>query len=379
LTDLFSADEFSFIGSLRKIKNHTANFTFTYRDLEVVNNTLTDDEDRVSLLGKFNYSGNFLDGVLKTGFDYELGSGREARREFSFVQVANGEGVYTWIDFNENGIQEITEFEIAPFSDQAEYVQVFTNTNEFINADSGRLKLFENAPGARFNPYTFDVAREGLVSNSNRINNRIIYNKLSNKFRSSYIYQINQNKTQLLSGFEQRERKEHRVLTDVYFKNKLTLQLETSLLNNQFFSENFRQKTFDFDQILIQPRLTWVLSNEMRLGSEYSFRTSQNIESLGGQSAIQNAFAFDFNWNKRNEFAVTARLNFDNVDYDGTPNDAVAFSILNGLQDGNNSLWNLGFEKTVFTALRLNLTYDGRKLGDLNPVHTGRARITAVF
>lgn len=414
LTELFNADELSFTGALRKSKNHNANFTFTYRDLNVVNQSLTDEDDRVSLLGKFNYSGNYLKGVVKTGFDYELGSGREPRREFTFIQVANGEGVYTHIDFNGNGLQEITEFEIAPFSDQAQFVRVFTNTNEFINVDSGRLnqwiqiepavqwrneeglkgllarisinstlnlqtRLFEDAPGARFNPYTFDVSREGLVSNSNRINNRIIYNKLSNKFRTSYINQVNQNKVQLLSGFEQRQLTEHRLLTDYYFENKLTLQLETSLINNEFFSENFSQKTFDFDQVLIQPRLTWVLSNEMRVGTEYSYRNSKNIESLGGQTALQNALAFDFSWNKRNEFALTARFNFDNVEYSGDPNDAVAFSILNGLQDGNNALWNLGFEKTVFTALRLNLTYDGRTLGDLRPVHTGRARITAVF
>jgi hypothetical protein len=63
---------------------------------------------------------------------YETSSGTIAQQEFTYVEVEPGLGVYTWIDYNGNGIQELEEFEVAPFPDQARFIRVFLPNQIFV-------------------------------------------------------------------------------------------------------------------------------------------------------------------------------------------------------------------------------------------------------
>jgi len=44
-----------------------------------------------------------------------------------------------WNDYNGNGIQELQEFEIAPFPDQAKYVRVFLPNQIFIKTHQNKF------------------------------------------------------------------------------------------------------------------------------------------------------------------------------------------------------------------------------------------------
>lgn len=414
LSQIFQANVIEAEGSLNKLKNQNLIWNFTFRDLEVVNSSLTQEKNRLSFLGRANYNGRFFKGLLKTGFDFEVGSGQEPKREFTYVKVAAGQGRYTWIDYNKNGEQEITEFEIAPFTDQAEYVRVFTSSNEYINANTNRLKqwvifepmsvwrdkkgirktlsrfssnsnltlnrkLFETSKTSQFNPYVFDIEEDGLLSASNRLINRVVYNKLSNKFRLTYLNEKNDQKSQLLSGFEKRNDIQNRVLADIYFKNKLSLNTQILQEHHIFSSENYKAKNFDFERFTIKPKLNYVLNTQLRLGVDYAISLSENQKDLGGEKAQNNAVNLDFNWNKKKLFAIKGKLNYNDVNYQGNQDSAVKFSMLNGLQAGRNIIWNLNFEREVAKSVKVNLIYDGRQLGVFEPVHTGRARVTAMF
>ena len=414
MEELFDVNVIEANGRLNQIKNHQLSWNFTLRDLKVKNQNLTAEDDKFSFLGRVNYSTNLFSNLLKTGFDYEVGSGQEPKREFSFIEVANGEGQYTWIDYNNNGLQEITEFEQAPFSDQAQYVRVFTVSNEYINAEVTRLnqwfvidpslqwrnesglkgfasklswnanlsldrKVFETASTSPLNPYVFSLNNNDVLSANNQLTSRLLYNKLSNKFRMAYNYNIRDAKNQLLSGIEQQQLNQHQLQTDVFFKNKLSITTILGLKEQAFGAENYLAKNFDFTAHSIAPRINYIVNDRFRIGAEYKFENSQNDEQFGNEQAINHALKADFNFNKIKLFALRGNLQLNSINFEGSANSPVQFSMLNGLQQGNNMQWNLNFEREVVNAVQVNLIYDGRKLGDSDIVHTGRARITALF
>jgi len=73
-----------------------------------------------------------MKGVISTSTFYEIGSGLELKKRIFFLEVAAGQGVYMWTDYNNNGIKELNEFDIATFKDQAKYIKIYTPTNTYI-------------------------------------------------------------------------------------------------------------------------------------------------------------------------------------------------------------------------------------------------------
>ena len=66
-------------------------------------------------MGRIDYRLKILKGVITSSTFYEVGTGLELKKEFSYVEVSPGQGVYNWSDYNENNIKELDEFEIAAF------------------------------------------------------------------------------------------------------------------------------------------------------------------------------------------------------------------------------------------------------------------------
>ncbi|MEC8830377.1 MAG: hypothetical protein VXY88_04825, partial [Bacteroidota bacterium] len=59
-------------------------------------------------------------------------SGQLPQQDFTYVEVEPGQGSFVWFDYNANGVQELEEFEVAQFQDQATYIRVLLPNQVFI-------------------------------------------------------------------------------------------------------------------------------------------------------------------------------------------------------------------------------------------------------
>ena len=77
------------------------------------------------MIGRLDHSLSIFKGGITTSTFYEIGSGLEAKKEFTYLEVTPGQGVYSWTDYNGNNVVELDEFEIASISGSGKIYQGF--------------------------------------------------------------------------------------------------------------------------------------------------------------------------------------------------------------------------------------------------------------
>src|SRR5690606_32762555 len=116
--------------------NHRLETSFHYRTVKYIYES-NPNEDFITGNIKW-YKSLFRNGMTVNLF-YELGSGMEPQREFEYVKVTDGMGIYKWTDYNGDGLEQLDEFEITEFQDQANYIRVYTNTVEYIKTNKNEI------------------------------------------------------------------------------------------------------------------------------------------------------------------------------------------------------------------------------------------------
>jgi hypothetical protein len=414
-----------------KNAHHQFHLNVTYREMRITDSTLaahTADSSTVAqggdktLLGRVEYVVNEWKGLLRGNMLYELGSGQQQRLGYTYLQVPAGTGQYAWIDYNKDGIQQLSEFVLAQFQDQAQYIRVYTPSNEYIKANyntlnysfsinpkaivtphsgsfmhfmarilfqsSMQLNQKEEAHGLiEYNPFKAPIGDTALITRTMILVNTLAFNRSDPHWGFDLSNTRNGGKTLLTYGYETRQTNEWSLRTRLNMSKSIAL---TGIFRNGInqynnSSNNFDSANYDLKLWSAEPGLTYTRRSNLRIGLSCRLTAKQNSPVWGGQKYTAEAWNADFKYNILQSTSIQGRFTMNSIVYTAaggkapSTTSAVSYTILEGLAPGKNYLWNLDLTKKLGGSLELSLQYEGRKAGNTGIVHTGRAALRALL
>ncbi|WP_136667835.1 hypothetical protein [Flavobacterium sp. H122] len=363
-----------------------------------------------SLNSRVLYNDRFFKQFVQITSAYETNSGSIAQQEFSFLEVESGRGVYAWNDYNNNGIQELQEFEIAPFPDQAKYIKVFLPNQVFVKTHQNKfsqsvilnpliwlngkgfkkvLSHFYNQTsylidrkikrsGSNFDLNPFAANEENLLGLTSSFKNSLFYNRGKQKHSVTYTFVSNRLKSYLVSDALVNKNSNHQLLYVHLLKKTWLFTVSTSIFNSKTSSFNYAARNFDLKGNQSEGKIGYLFSKNASWDVFYEFQAKENtignFEKLG-----QNKFGTSFNWVAGKQFTMNGEAAFVNNNFSGDPFSPVGFQMMEGLQKGKNGLWRLLLQKNLTQYLDINLNYQGRKSETSKAVHTGNIQLRAYF
>lgn len=379
-----------------------------YRSLKNENDTIPDEQ---SLNSRLQYSQKLFKRLVQWNTVFETNSGTLPRQEFTFVEVEPGQGVYQFIDFNNNGIRELDEFEIAQFQDQANFIRVFLPNQVFIQTHQNRLSqtltfnpqewatsenktkkfwshFYNQASylidrrierdGNNFNLNPFENDAENQLGLQLNIRNVLFFNRGKQRYTTSYTFLSNESRNSLSNGFIENSLTSHQFNFTHKFATNWLFNLSSSFEINENNTENFANRNYRLDQTRISPRLSYLLNDNTRFNVFYQNTTKDNttgnLESLNQQN-----YGVSFSFSNAQKAAISGEFNFFSNSFSGNASTPVGFQLLEGLQPGKNFTWSLLAQKKLTKFLDLNLNYLGRKTETSRTIHTGTVQLKAYF
>ncbi len=392
----------------------------TFRKLKVYDKKLSPQTEDQTILGRAEYMMNEWKGLLTGNLLYEVGAGQEQKRDYAYLEVPAGTGQYAWIDYNNDGQQQLNEFELAAFPDQARFIRIFTPTNEFIKANyttlnysfslnprmvwsgndvkkwQGFLARFNFSTSLQiskksiargnfeFNPFRYNVNDTGLITSATIIVNTLSFNRFSSRWGADLSNLRNNGKALLTYGYESRQAYDWTLRIRWNLSRSFLLSVNTRNGQNILTTANaqFDNRNYSLTSNSIEPSLVFIRGTSFRLSGTYKLEAKDNLPVYGGERSTSNQLTAESKYNILQNTSLTGRFSLNNIDYrsaTGAATTTVSYIMLDGLLPGKNYIWNLTLTKRLLNNLELNFQYDGRKPGATRTIHSGRATITALL
>lgn len=400
--------------SLKKLKDQRLTLIGGYRTLAITDSSLINQSPENSLIGRIDYEARWFKNALNWSTFYEVGSGLEQKRTFIYIKVNDGQGVYTWVDYNNDGVKDLNEFEIAQYVDQASYIRIFTPSNDYVKTYSnelnqgifwrpekiwakkkgflGLMAKFSNQtririnqktslfdPSTFFNPFANAIADTNLLSTGALIRNALYFNRTSNVINAEYTYQDSKNKSLLASGFDSKRNKYHEIFTRWNIIPTFSIELKGQKGAKSAFADYTTNRNYSFGYQSLLASFIYQASTNYRLTLDGRIIDKKNASNLGGETCLLKEIGGSFKYNQTEKGSVQGAVKAISMGYTGNPNSAVGFEMLESLRPGINYTWNLSYQRTLSKNLQLNIQYLGRKSETIRTIHSGSMEVRAYF
>ena len=341
---------------------------------------------------------------------YEIGSGLERKQDFYYLEVAPGQGYYTWTDYNNNNIKELDEFEPAVFSDQARFIRVFRPGNEYvpvytnrftqtISLNPGRLlksdtvkgqflKLINNQFSLSANRRT---SRTDLISNMNpflwqdsllvslqsQIRNLLSFDAESQKIGFDYIFQKSENQNLMSYGTDYRVNQSHLLVSRFHPLDPVWANNKTERGNSQYESSFFQSRNYQLAFWRNDFSLIIEAGDQIRFNMNWKWSSE---ESLNGPEALsENRIELGSDYQMPDKGLIHVDLQYIHLDFNGKANSPLGYVMLKGFRPGHNGMANISIRRKLNEVIQLDLFYSARISQGSSIIHTGNISIRAIF
>lgn len=366
-------------------------------------------ENSNALNSRLNYTQHLFQNFISWNSIYETSSGTSPQQQFAYIKTEAGQGFYTWIDYNGNEIQEFEEFEIAKFTDQADYLRITLPTINYININQTKfsqsfninpllwktkndfrkvISQFSNqsyilvdtkkqrtSDGFDLNP--FDTNNPAVIGLLQTLKNSFFFRRGLQNYATSYIYSKTRSKTNLGIGFQENKN----LLRQLSFQHKMgefwLIDMKINQKETESDSENYSERIYKIDSNEFSPKLIYSFSINSNFSFAYEYKDKEDITNISNLELHKIGTSYQYAHPKKG--AILADLNLYKNIFNGNLNSPVAYEMLEGLQPGNNFVWNLVAQRKLTSYLHLNINYSGRKSELTNTVHTGSVQLRAIF
>lgn len=389
------------------VQNTNTDLAFFVNYREVQNTNVANES---SLNARISYRQRIFKDFITLQTLIETRSGTLPQQEFSYVEVEPGKGFYEWIDFNNNGIQELDEFVVAKFQDKAIYVRVLLPTVAFIKTNQNKWSQSLNLQASAwrtkggfkqvlshfsnqtyflidtktrrdkddFNISPFVSDEDDLLGLDQNFKNSLFYNRGLQKFSFVYSFLNFRKKTIFSFGDQDVTLKTHQF----QFIHKLgkfwLVDIGAGFHKNSSNSLSYSNRNYNLDNFNLNPKISYLYNQNTRLELFYNYKDKTNA-IVDFETLQMHVFGANFQFASKQSFSVNANTSFYLNEFDGDTNSPVAYQMLEGLQPGTNLTWLLSLQKRLTSFLDLNVNYSGRKSEQSKTIHTGNIQLRATF
>ncbi|WP_338647094.1 hypothetical protein V5J73_01390 [Flavobacterium sp. KS-LB2] len=378
-----------------------------YRILDYVDKTRKKES---TLNSRIVYTDRFFNQLIQSTTVYETNSGSIPQQEFTYLEVSAGQGVYTWNDYNGNGIQELQEFEVAPFIDQAKFIRVFlpnriyikTHQNKFSQSVTLNPNQWQNEKGLKkllsyfYNQTAFIIDRktrsdgdnfelnpfsgysENVLGLNSSLRNSLFYNRGKQKHSVTYSYLQNKTKNLLSVGSQEATNSSHQLQYNHLYQKSWLFGFFAKTIHTAIQSENFPEKNYAINGYQLAPKISYLFSKNTSWDIFYELQRKENQIGVF-ETLLQNRFGTAFSYASDKKITLNGEVSFYQNKFEGNEFSSVGFQMLEGLQTGQNLTWRLLLQKNITQFLDINFNYQGRKSETSQAIHTGNVQLRAYF
>lgn len=396
------------------LKNHRILFTGSYRTLHYQNTAALTLPTEQTLIGRLQYDGSFCNRALSISSLYDFGTGQEQKKTFTYLKVPSGQGVYDWVDYNQDSVQQLNEFVVALYPDQKNYIRIFTPSDAYVKVNTVQLNqsiLFEPAHFFKtknkntlqkgialfsnqfayqvnnkilsteglgtYNPFNIQYQDTSILMHSLNINNSAYLNRSSAQWGLDYNILENKNKQLLsygptLNGNRQQILK-YRMALNKRFNTNLTA-LKGARYNRSGTNDG---NNYDIKIWALEPALIWQYQSKFRFS--LAAKQEERSNSLGSEFAQLQSLIFDSRISHSSIGVFQLKFTFSKIRYNASEAAPIAYAMLDALKKGDNFLWFVNWQRQLGKGIEIFLEYEGRKAGADGLIHTGRMSLRAIL